>query len=159
MGRKKIKSSGVEIIPPKAGGSKKGSSPANSEKKVGASPQIIFAMGCAGAVLGFLSGLNLWPPIPAALASPIASAGWLAAILGQQHLDYITAAQGLFLGLAVGLGIPSSFNFPVRKMILTWLLAGGGLLAGALLFKSPMAAAAGWLLGLAMAWFAPAQTD
>lgn len=157
MGRKKSKTPVAEVISPK--GSKKGSSDANAEKKVGASPQIVFAMGVAGAVLGFLSGLNLWPPLPAALSSPLASSGWLAAILGQQHLDYTSAAQGLFLGLSVGLGSASSFNFPMRKMILTWLLAGGGLLAGALLFKSALAAAAGWLAGLAMAWFAPAQTD
>jgi len=157
MGRKKNKTPVAEVIPAK--GSKKSSSSASSEKKVGASPQIIFAMGVAGAVLGFLSGLNLWPPVPAALASRIASSGWLAAILGQQHLDYASAAQGLFLGLSVGLGISSSFNFPMRKMILTWLLAGGGLLAGALVFKSALAAAVGWLAGLAMARFAPAQTD
>ena len=157
MGRKKSKSPVAEVISPK--GSKKSSPSTSAEKKVGASPQIIFAMGVAGAVLGFLSGLNLWPPLPAALASPIASSGWLAAILGQQHLDYATAAQGLFLGLSVGLGAASSFNFPMRKMILTWLLAGGGLVAGALVFKSALAAAAGWLAGLAMAWFAPAQAD
>ena len=138
---------------------KKGAPPAASqaaEKKVGATPQIIFAMGVAGAVLGFLSGLNLWPPVPANLSSLIANSGWLAGVLGQQHLDYAHAAEGLFLGLSVGLGSAYSFNLPMRKMVMTWLLAGGGLLAGALLLKSAPAAAAGWVAGLIVAQATPA---
>ena len=138
---------------------KKGAPPAASqaaEKKIGASPQIIFAMGMAGAALGFLSGLNLWPPIPENLSSLIASSGWLAGVLGQQHLDYQHASQGLFLGLSVGLGSAYSFNLPMRKMVMTWMLAGGGLLAGALLAKTAVAAAAGWVAGLVVAQATPA---
>lgn len=138
---------------------KKGSPPAASqgtEKKVGASPQIIFAMGMAGAALGFLSGLNLWPAVPENLTSLIANSSWLAGILGQQHLDYLHAGQGLFLGLSVGLGSAFSFNLPMRKMVMTWMLAGGGLLAGALLLKSAAAAAVGWVIGLVAAQATPA---
>lgn len=149
MGRKKNRNSGetpvARVVP-----SKGSASPAAAEKKVGASPPIIFAMGCAGAVLGFLSGLNLWPPVPQGLSSMIAHSGWLGAVLGQQHLDYTSASMGLFLGLSVGLGTSFSFNLPMRKMVMTWILAGGGLVAGAVLHKTAGAAAAGWVVG----WFA-----
>ncbi|MBN9415928.1 hypothetical protein ABS71_13360 [bacterium SCN 62-11] len=139
--------------------SKKGSAPAASQstaKKVGASPQIILSMGVAGGLLGFLSGLNLWPPVPQNLSSLIANSGWLAGVLGQQHLDYVHAVQGLILGLVVGLGTAYSFNLPMRKMVMTWALAGGGLLGGALVAKSAVAAAAGWVIGLAVAQATPA---
>lgn len=139
--------------------SQKGGAPSASQnpaKPVGASPQIILSMGLAGGALGFLSGLNLWPPIPQNLSSLIANSGWLAGVLGQQHLDYTHAVQGLILGLMVGLGSAYSFNLSMRKMIMTWVLAGGGLLAGALLAKSVVAAAAGWVVGLAVAQVTPA---
>ncbi|MBX3168131.1 MAG: hypothetical protein KF760_12005 [Candidatus Eremiobacteraeota bacterium] len=157
MGRKK--KSGSEQPTARVAPGKKGAPPSASqsaEKKVGASPQIILAMGVAGALLGFLSGLNLWPPIPQNLNSLIASSGWLAGVLGQQHLDYHHAVEGLFLGLSVGLGSAYSFNLPMRKMVMTWLLAGGGLLAGALIIKSAPAAALGWVIGLVAAQATPA---
>ncbi len=157
MATKKKRASEQPIA--KVAPSKKGSPPSASqsvEKKVGgASPPIILAMGVAGAVLGFLSGLNLWPPMPPALSSLVASSGWLGGVLGQQHLDYPHALEGLFLGLSVGLGSAYSFNLPMRTMIMTWLLAGGGLLAGALVLKSVPAAAAGWVIGLIVAKATP----
>ena len=69
----------AKVVPAKKGAPPSASQTA--EKKIGASPQIIFAMGMAGAVLGFLSGLNLWPPIPQNLSSLIASSGLLAGVL------------------------------------------------------------------------------
>ena len=156
---KKNKATGSGQPTAKVAPAKKGAPPAASqaaEKKVGASPQIIFAMGVAGAVLGFLSGLNLWPPVPENLTSLIANSGWLAGVIGQQHLDYMHAIEGLFLGLSIGLGSAYSFNLPMRKMVMTWMLAGGGLLAGALLVKTAAAAAAGWVIGLVAAQATPA---
>ena len=157
MASKKKKASEQPVA--KVAPRKKGAPPSasqSSEKTVGASPQIIFAMGVAGAVLGFLSGLNLWPPIPQNLSSLIANSGWLAAVLGQQHLDYNHALEGLFLGLSIGLGSAYSFNLPMRRMVMTWLLAGGGLVAGAMLAKTAFAAAAGWLVGMIVAKATPA---
>lgn len=154
MGRKKKRDSGdqpvVKIIP------RPGSITPDQERKVTASPEVILALGCVGAVLGFLSGLNLWPSVPTELTSIIANAGWLGAVLGQQHLDYQMAGQGLFLGLSIGLGTAFSFNLPMRKMVLTWILAGGGLLAGVMLTKTVVAAAAGWVGGLILAQVTPA---
>ncbi|MFN8606070.1 MAG: hypothetical protein U0931_00970 [Vulcanimicrobiota bacterium] len=155
MGRKKERKSEApvaRVVPTKSGAP----AASSAEKTVGASPPIIFAMSCAGAVLGFLSGLNLWPPAPTELNSLIASSGWLGAVLGQPHLDYQTAGQGLFLGLSIGLGTSFSFNLPMRKMVMCWVLAGGGLLAGALLGKTAVAAAAGWVGGLVLAQMTPA---
>lgn len=120
-------------------------------KKVGAGPKTIAAMGIGGAFLGFLSGLNQWPAQPPELLTPEAGAVWLGAMLGLQHLDWNAAFQGGFLGLAVGLGFSTSFNFSIEKMLRTWVLAGGGLLAGALLLKTATAAAGGWILGWLLA--------
>ncbi|MBS2038704.1 hypothetical protein JST97_27230 [bacterium] len=156
MGRKKNRTGGEAPVARVVSGKSGVPAASNAEKTVGASNPIIFAMGCAGAVLGFLSGLNHWPSVPAELNTAIASTGWLGAVLGQQHLDYQTAGQGLFLGLSVGLGTSFSFNLPMRKMVMTWILAGGGLLAGALLAKSAFAAAAGWVGGLVLAQLTPA---
>ncbi|MBT9587895.1 hypothetical protein IV102_31460 [bacterium] len=150
MGRKKSRTS-VEVKTPGSAPGKKGANAQAGDKKVGASPKIILSMGLGGAFLGFLSGLNQWPQLPAELTSMEASAAWLGAVLGVQHLDWNSAAQGGFLGLAVGLGFASSFNFGLRKMMMTWLLAGGGLLAGALTIKTATAAAGGWILGWMLA--------
>lgn len=156
MGRKKNRTGGDAPVARVVPGNSGVPAASGAKQNVGASPAIILAMGCAGAVLGFLSGLNIWPPVPAELNSVIASSGWLGAVLGQQHLDYNTAAQGLLLGLSIGLGTSFSFNLPMRKMVMTWVLAGGGLLAGALLAKTAVAAAAGWVGGLVLAQLTPA---
>jgi len=146
MGRKKQKTGEVSAL-------SKASSPQppRTEKTIGANSRTIAAMGIGGAVLGFLSGLNQWPAIPAELASPEASAAWLGAVLGQPRLDVTSAVQGGFLGMAVGLGTASSFNFGLGRMLKTWVLAGGGLMVGALTLKTAMAAAGGWILGWLMA--------
>ena len=60
-----------------------------------------------------------------------------------------SAAMVVLASLLVGV-------LSMRKMIMTWVLAGGGLLAGALLAKSVVAAAAGWVVGLAVAQVTPA---
>ena len=121
------------------------------EIKGGASPKTILAMGVAGAFLGFLSGLNKWPQLPPELISPAASAAWLGAVLGVQHLDPNAAFQGAFLGLVVGLGVARSFNFDLRKMLLAWLLAGAGLIAGVMVVHTSTGAAGGWILGWMLA--------
>jgi hypothetical protein len=151
MGRKKNRTGLESKTPGSAPAQKGGAAQAGDKKAGGASPRTVLSMGLGGGFLGFLSGLNQWPQLPAELNSVEASAAWLGAVLGVQHLDWNSAAQGGFLGLAVGLGFATSFNFGLRKMMMTWLLAGGGLLAGALLIKTATAAAGGWILGWMMA--------
>ena len=159
MGRKKNRTSAEAALPKKAGSSAK-TSATEVPKKVGASLKIIVAMAIGGTFLGFLSGLNQWPQLPAALDSLEASAPWLGAVLGVQHLDWNSAFQEGLLGLVIGLGVPTSFNFPLRKMLLTWTLAGGGMLAAALTIKTATAAAGGWVLGWMLSMAAPAtQAD
>lgn len=151
MGRKKNREKAQQGAGPATKSTPAAAQANGNGKKIGASPKVIVAMGIAGAFLGFLSGINQWPPQPANLLTPEAGAAWLGGILGLQHLDWNAAFQGGFLGLAVGLGCSSSFNFSIEKMLRTWVLAGGGLLAGALLLKTATAAAGGWILGWLLA--------
>ena len=145
MARKK-KTTNIEAQP-KSTVAKKSDPPAPiDDKKGGASSKTILAMGLAGAFLGFLSGLNQWPHLPVELNTPAASAAWLGAVLGVQHLDFNSAFQGGFLGLTVGLGFASSFNFTLRKMLLAWLLASYGRQAWRALL--PTALASGLALAL-----------
>lgn len=120
-------------------------------KKPAAGPSTVISMGLGGAFLGLLSGLNQWPRPPVSMATPATGASWMGYVLGVQGLDYNAAAQGALLGLLVGAGCAVSFFFRERKMLACWVLAGTGLLVGALTLKTATAAAGGWLLGWMLA--------
>jgi hypothetical protein len=115
------------------------------------------AMAWAGAAMGYLAGLNHWPARPAELDNLASQAAWFGGVLGITQLDRGTATQGGFLGMVVGMGLALSFLMSERKMLLTWVLAGLGMAAGAFLGHNPAAAGGGWVLGWLIGFALPAR--
>ena len=149
MSKKKSRPAELKSAPPSASQSK--------SKSVLPGRRTQLAMAWGGAALGYLAGLNHWPERPPEVDTLAAQAAWFGGVLGITQLDRSTATQGGFLGMAVGMGLALSFLMPERKMLATWVLAGLGLAAGAMLGHNAAAAGGGWVLGWMIGFALPAR--
>lgn len=158
MGRKQNKKTQLQLVPPAQPGSLKASAPKPASiKSVGVvapakassyTPRRLAALafGLAGGAVGFLHGINVWPPLPGT-NSPIDLSVWTGAMLGMQKLDPSSAIQSALLGLIVGRGAALSVGLPVSQLLIAWFLGAFGLIAGYMLGQSLLFASVGCFLG------------